>query len=76
MKESVDINMKRILNKLTKREAAVLTKSFGLCNSPMYTLHDIAIEYNMSSERVRQIRSRGLIKLKVLLKGKYAFLEY
>jgi RNA polymerase primary sigma factor len=76
MKESVETNINRALNKLTKREASILTMSFGLCSTPMYSLHDIAIEYSMSSERVRQIRSRGLFKLKILLKGKYAFLEY
>jgi RNA polymerase primary sigma factor len=75
MKESVTTNVIRALNKLTKREASILTMSFGLCGTPCYTLHDIALEFDMSSERIRQIRSRGLYKLKNLLKGKYAFLE-
>lgn len=75
MKESVTTNVSRALSKLTKREASILTMSFGLCGTPCYTLHDIALEFDMSSERIRQIRSRGLYKLKNLLKGKYAFLE-
>lgn len=76
MKESLNTNILRALNKLTKKEASVLTMSFGLCNTQCYTLHDIAQTYNMSSERIRQIRSRGLQKLKILLKGKteYAFI--
>ena len=75
MKESVKTNINRALNKLTQREAAILTMSFGLSSSPIYTLHDMALKYDMSSERIRQIRSRGLFKLKNLLKGNYAFLE-
>jgi RNA polymerase primary sigma factor len=76
LKESVLTNINRALSKLSQREAAILTKSFGLCGTPIYTLNDIASTYDMTSERVRQIRSRGLYKLKNLLKGKYAFLEY
>ena len=75
MKESVVTNINRALNKLTKREATILSMSFGLCGIPIYSLHDIALKYEMSSERVRQIRSRGIVKLKNLLKGNYAFLE-
>jgi RNA polymerase primary sigma factor len=75
MRESVTTNVTRALSKLTKKEASILTMSFGLCGTQSYTLHDIALTYNMSSERIRQIRSRGLFKLKNLLKGKYAFLE-
>jgi RNA polymerase primary sigma factor len=76
LKESVITNITRALNKLSKREAEVLTMSFGLCGTPIYSLNDMAIKYNMSSERIRQIRSKGLYKLKTLLKGKYSFLEY
>ena len=76
LKESVVTNIKRALNKLTNREATILIMSFGLCSTPIYSLHDIALKYDMSSERIRQIRSKGLHKLKNLLKGKCAFLEY
>lgn len=76
LKESVITNITRALNKLSKREAEVLTMSFGLCGTPIFSLNDMALKYNMSSERIRQIRSKGLCKLKTLLKGKYAFLEY
>ena len=75
MKESVSTNVSRALNKLTIREASVLTMSFGLDGTQSCSLSDIALKYDMTSERVRQIRSRGLDKLKVMLKDKYAFLE-
>ena len=75
MKESVSTNVSRALSKLTSREASVLTMSFGLGGTQSCSLNDIALKYDMTSERVRQIRSRGLYKLKVMLKDKYAFLE-
>jgi RNA polymerase primary sigma factor len=75
MNESVKTNIVRALNKLTNQEAAILKMSYGLCGISSYTLHDIALEFNMSSERIRQIRNKGLFKLKLLLKGKYSFLE-
>jgi len=75
MKASLVTNINRALGKLTNREAAVLTMSFGLFGSPNYSLHDIAVKYGMSSERVRQIRTSGLYKLRNLLKGKYAIFE-
>lgn len=74
LKESITININRALNKLTKREAAILVMSFGLCGSQNYSLNDISLRFNISCERVRQIRNRGLLKLKNLLKENYAFL--
>ena len=73
--ESVMINVNRALNKLTRREARILGMTFGLNNSPVYTLYDIAGKFNMSTERARQIREKALLKLKIILKGKAAFLE-
>ncbi len=75
MMESLVTNIKRALSKLSKREAEILTMSFGLFNTPIYSLHDIALEYDMSSERIRQIKSRGLLKLKMLLKSNITLLE-
>lgn len=76
MQDSVKINIKRAMQKLSNREASILKMSFGLYNSPVYSLNDIAMKFNMSSERVRQIKRKGLYKLKSLLKENYAFLEY
>jgi RNA polymerase primary sigma factor len=76
IQESVKTNVKRAMTKLNEREAAILTMSFGLQSSPVYSLNDIASKYNMSAERVRQIKRSGLVKLKSLLKENVAFLEY
>ena len=75
MNESVATNIQRALKKLPEREADVLTMSFGLNSNRPSSLHDIAEKYDISSERVRQIKSNGLSKLKNMLKEKHAFLE-
>ena len=76
MNESTVTNINRALRKLTAREADILSMSFGLSDTPIFTLQEIASRYNMSSERVRQIRSKGILKLKVLLEKNTSFLDY
>lgn len=75
-KESMVTNINRALSKLDEREAEILSMSFGLSGTPIYSLQEIALKYNMSSERIRQIRSKGIHKLKMLLKKNTAFLDY
>ena len=75
LQESLTTNISRALKKLTPREAEIITMSFGLFDTPVYSLYDMAVIYNMSSERIRQIRRRGLIRLKSLLNGKFSFLD-
>jgi len=75
IQESVLTNILRALGKLSSREAEILTMAFGLGGTQIYPLHDIADKFNMSSERIRQIKSRALVRLKDLLKGKYSFLN-
>jgi RNA polymerase primary sigma factor len=76
MNESLMKDVSRALNKLSKREAAILTMSFGLQGTPVFTLNYIAAKYNMSRERVRQLRISGLNKLKSLLRNSRVFQEY
>ncbi|MCD6345865.1 MAG: RNA polymerase sigma factor RpoD/SigA, partial [Bacteroidales bacterium] len=47
MQESLVTNINRALKKLSQREASILTLSFGLCNTPIQSLNDIAIKYDM-----------------------------
>jgi RNA polymerase primary sigma factor len=76
MKESMVTNINRALGKLSDRESDILSMSFGLSDTPIHTLQEIALRYNMSSERIRQIRSNGILKLKLLLKESSTFLDY
>jgi RNA polymerase primary sigma factor len=75
MEESLITDVKRALSKLSQREAEILVRSFGLNNSPIYSLNDMAAELGLSAERVRQIKRTGLSKLKSLLKEKIAWSE-
>ena len=76
MRESIATNISRALSKLSEREANILFMSFGLSGSTIYSLQEIAMKYNMSSERVRQIRNNGIQKLQRLLKESSAFKDY
>jgi RNA polymerase primary sigma factor len=49
---------------LTPREAAVISRRFGLSDSPVETLEKIGRDLNISRERVRQITTTALDKLK------------
>lgn len=75
IQESLSIDLKRALKKISARESEVLTMSFGLFNTQAYSLYDIASKYHMSSERIRQIRTSGLLKLKKLLQKNSVFLD-
>ncbi len=76
--ESVRTNIQRAIGKLTEREADVLTMSYGLNNSQVLSLYDIAIKFGTSTERIRQIKNSALVKLRNLLKHniEYAGVTY
>ena len=76
MRESIVTNINRALGKLSEKEANILSMSFGLSDTPIYTLQEIALTYNMTSERIRQIRNKSILKLKRLLKENSTFLDY
>lgn len=67
MEESVKTNIQRAIDKLTTREAGVLIMCFGLNNSSVYSLYDIAYKFGTSTERIRQIRNGSLQKLRKML---------
>jgi RNA polymerase primary sigma factor len=76
--ESVRKNIQRAIGKLTEREAGVLTMCYGLNNSTVLSLYDIASSYGTSTERIRQIKNSALIKLRNLLRhsNEYAQVEF
>ena len=76
MRESIVTNINRALGKLSEKEANILSMSFGLSDTAIYTLQEIALTYNMTSERIRQIRNKSILKLKILLKENSTFLDY
>lgn len=72
--QSEVIDISRVLNKLSTMESDIITKSFGLKGTRVYSLHDLGMEYKLSPERIRQIKQATLIKLRRLLKNKPLFL--
>lgn len=68
LEDSLKLDIQRAIDKLTPREAGVLNMSFGLNNSTVYSLHDIAHKFGTSTERIRQIRKSSLHKLRGILK--------
>ncbi len=53
-----------LLGELTNREAIILRKRFGLDDDNAMTLTQIGEELNISRERVRQLETRALLKLR------------
>ena len=49
---------------LTQREKDVIALRYGLCSSQPYTLEEVGGMFNLSRERVRQIQSKAMRKLR------------
>ena len=57
-------DLEALLNELTAREAAVIRLRYGLEDDTPQTLSQIGEDLKLSRERVRQIESRALLKLR------------
>lgn len=57
-----------VVGKLPKRPQEVVTKRFNLDGKGIRTLDQIGKEYGVTRERVRQIESEGINKLKIIAK--------
>ena len=53
-----------VLETLTPREAKVLQLRFGLIDGRQRTLEEVGKEFNVTRERIRQIESKALRKLR------------
>lgn len=60
LQEEID----RILNTLTEREKEVLRLYFGIGEDTAHTLEEIGHRFNLTRERVRQIKEKALRRLK------------
>lgn len=74
MEDSVVTNIHRALQKLSGREAEILVMTYGLFRTKVFSQSDIAESFNMSTERIRQIRSKAIIRLKTILEGNNEFM--
>lgn len=64
MKESLVQEIANFLSSLSKREAEVIKLSFGIGNHHKATLEEIGDKFNLTRERIRQIKEMALRKLR------------
>lgn len=69
--EAINIDIARMLRVLKDSEVKVIIMSFGLFGHKELGLQDIADQFRLTKERVRQIRKSALFKLKALPKPGY-----
>ncbi|MBR7095727.1 MAG: RNA polymerase sigma factor RpoD [Clostridia bacterium] len=68
----------KVLSTLTPREEQVLKLRFGLADGRIHTLEEVGQEFNITRERIRQIVSKALRKLRHPSRAKLLrdYLEY
>jgi RNA polymerase primary sigma factor len=64
MSESLKSEIERALSTLTEREAEVVKLYFGLNKEHSLTLEEIGEKFNLTRERVRQIKEKAIRRLR------------
>ncbi|HBY18729.1 MAG: DNA-directed RNA polymerase sigma subunit RpoD [Marinimicrobia bacterium 46_47] len=64
MDESLKFELHDVLKNLTDREQKIIKMYYGLENYPKMTLEEIGEKVNLTRERVRQIKEKGILKLR------------
>jgi len=64
MQESLKLEVERALSTLTRREAEVVRLYFGLAQEHPLTLEEIGEQFNLTRERVRQIKEKAIRRLR------------
>ncbi|MDC1506024.1 sigma-70 family RNA polymerase sigma factor, partial [Winogradskyella sp.] len=70
MKASLNTEVERALETLTQKESDVIRLNFGIGDQPPMTLEEIGSIYDLTRERVRQIREKGIRRLRHASKSK------
>jgi RNA polymerase primary sigma factor len=70
IKDSLRSEIDRVINTLTPREAHVIKLAFGLNGQQAHTLEEIGEIYNLTRERVRQIKEKAIRRLKHFSKSR------
>jgi RNA polymerase primary sigma factor len=68
--DSLRKEIERALNTLTAREANIIRLYFGLSGKHPHTLEEISDKFNLTRERVRQIKEKSIRRLKHTSKSK------
>ncbi|MDZ4746260.1 MAG: sigma-70 family RNA polymerase sigma factor [bacterium] len=64
MRESLRVEVQQVLNTLSEREAEVIRLYFGLDDQQALTLEEIGEKFNLTRERVRQIKEKAILRLR------------
>lgn len=64
MNDSLKSEINRVLSTLNDREAEVLKLYFGLYEDHSYTLEEIGEKFNLTRERVRQIKEKAIRRIR------------
>lgn len=70
MNDSLRQEVERSLNGLTGREGDVIRLYFGLGGNPPHTLEEIGRKFDLTRERVRQIKEKAIRRLKHAGRGR------
>ncbi len=70
LNDSLRKEIERALSSLTEREASIIRLYFGLNGKHPYTLEEIGEEFNLTRERVRQIKEKAIKRLKQTTRSK------
>ena len=62
--ESLSQEIRRVLKTLTPRESEILSLYFGIKEERSYTLEEIGQKFNLTRERIRQIKEKAIRKLR------------
>ena len=68
--DSRHLEIQRSLSTLTERERDIITLFYGINNKNPFTLEEIEMSYELTRERVRQIKEKALRKLRYAAKSK------
>jgi len=70
MQESLSVEIDRALDTLSQKEGEVIRLNFGLGENEPMTLSEIGEIFDLTRERVRQIREKGIKRLRINSKSK------
>jgi RNA polymerase primary sigma factor len=70
LKESLGSEIEKVLSTLTEREAEVISLYFGLNREHALTLEEIGERFNLTRERVRQIKEKAIKRLRHATRSK------
>jgi len=70
LSDSLKKEIERALNTLTRREADIIRLYFGLNGKHIHRLEEISEEFNITRERIRQIKEKAIRKLKHISKNR------